>query len=116
MSDAGTTRDYKLFTMLYPEFTSLKIGGVTAKLTRNAFYQDLLTYNVELPAGTDISHAVLEFSINNDVKFYVDDTEVTHGKAIDLTKEDAKYTLKSIHPEQSNITATSNVILNVTFK
>lgn len=116
VANSGDERNYKLYTLIYPEFSSITINGEKAELTRNAFYQDLQTYTFSLPQDTDISNVVPEFNIDNDVKFYAGDTEIQPGTAIDLTKKDVKYTLKRTYADNPNITATSTVILNIIYK
>lgn len=115
VSNYGTTRNYKLYTMVYPEFTSADIAGVTGTLTRNAYYQNQLNYSFLLPSGTDVSNMIINFSTDDNISFYADGVEIKSGTSIDLTKPNVMYTLKRISPDDSSITATSNVNFTVSY-
>lgn len=111
VSYAGEEKTFSLFTVIYPEFQSFKIGDAVASQTRNAFYQDLLTYTLSLPEGTDPKNVVPEFVTDSegDVKFYADGKEVKPGTAIDLTLPDGTYTLVRTSKENAKATATTRV-------
>lgn len=115
-ANSGDRRDYKLYTLIYPEFKAISINGEKATLTRNAFYQNLQTYTFSLPQNTDISNVIPEFRLDDDVRFYAGDTEIKQGTAIDLTKTDVKYSLRRARTDNPDINAVSDVIFNITYK
>ena len=115
-ANSGDRRDYKLYTLIYPEFKAISINGEKATLTRNAFYQNLQTYTFSLPQNTDISNVIPEFRLDDDVRFYAGDTEIKPGTAIDLTKTDVKYSLRRARTDNPDINAVSDVIFNITYK
>ncbi len=115
VANSGTTRDYKLYTLIYPEFNSFSANGVNAVLTRNAYYQDLQTYTITLPKGTNVSSVVPQFGVDSDVKFYADGVEVTSQTPIDLSNNNVTYTLKRVLDGHPDITATSRIVLSVVF-
>jgi hypothetical protein len=115
ISNHGSTRNYKLYTMIYPEFASVGIAGFTGTLTRNAYYQDQLNYSFVVPSGTNISNVIVNFSVDDNVSFYANGVEIKSGSSIDLTKPNVVYTLKRLSSDDSNITATSNVNFTVSY-
>lgn len=116
VSNAGTTRDYTLHTLVFPEFNSVTVAGTTATQSRNAYYQDLLTYTVQLPAGTYASSVTLSFNVDDNVKFYIDGRETASGATVDLSDESATYTLKRTLADYPAVSATSTVVFNITYK
>lgn len=108
-ANSGATHDYRLYTLIYPEFASIKMNGVAATLSRDAYFQDMQTYTFSLPVGTDVSHAIPEFTVDPDVKLYANGAEVAPGSAIDLTRTDVDYTLKRVSAENASVTAVSRI-------
>ena len=111
-SDFGSVRDYKLYTLIYPEFTSISLNGVDGVLVRNAFNQDALTYQFTLPEGTDKRNVPLLHNIKDGDKFYINGSEIQSGATIDLT-QGGNYTLVTTSPENSRIKATSNITFKI---
>jgi hypothetical protein len=107
--NSGSTRNYKLYTMIYPEFTKIAVAGVSGVLTRDAYYQDLQTYTFTLPSGTDVSSVVPDFTIDSNVKLYANGTEVKAGSPINLNDNSVTYTLKRVLEGNSDVTATSRI-------
>lgn len=113
VSNYGTERNYNLYTLVYPELKSVKIAGATGKLKRNAFYQDLLTYEFNLPEGTDPKAANIEFTLDEGIKAYANGEELTSGSTIDLTDSSKSYTLVRTSADNAKVQATSK--LNFSF-
>lgn len=113
-SDFGTTRDYRLFTIYYPEFKSMTIAGVEGTLVRDEFKYDSFVYEFKLPKDTDISNVAPEFSFAGvGEKAYVGDVEQTSGvTAVDFTKP-VTYRLIGTDAENSDVTAVSNVEIRI---
>jgi len=112
ISNYGTVRNYKLFTLIYPELKTIKANGVVGKLQRNAFYQDKLTYEFTLTNETDPKAVVLDFTLDDHVKLYGDGVEIKSGDTVDLA-ENKTYTLVRTSPSNTKVTATSKVYFNV---
>lgn len=113
ISNYGTVRNYKLFSLIYPELTTVKANGATGELQRNAFYQDKLTYQFTLSDGTDPKSAFLDFTLDDNVKLYGDGVEIKSGDTVDLTDSNKAYTLVRTSPNNPKITATSKVYFTV---
>lgn len=107
-SDAGTSRSYKLTTLIYPEFTTLTSAGTAAKLTRNSYYQDLLTYAISTVDGK----AELSFTLPDDVVFCANGKELASGTTINVNDATTNYTLvrSFTAPNGKVLTAVSRVV------
>lgn len=115
-SNFGTERQYKLYTMYYPEFETFKVSGVEGVLTRNESDYSVFDMSVTLPSGTDVSHLIPQFStyLSTD-KVYIDGVEQTSGvSAIDFTQS-VSFRLVSISPDNPALQSVAivNVKINV---
>ncbi|MGN0069672.1 MAG: hypothetical protein ACI350_08105 [Prevotella sp.] len=113
VSNYGSVREYKLHTIIYPEFTAISINDIKGTLKRNAYYQNELTYKFTLPANSDASHIIPTFTTDANVKFYADGTEIKSGDTIDLTKQGVSYTLVRTDEGNANVTAVSTVLFDI---
>ena len=103
---SGATRDYTLHTLVYPEFSSITLGGKKVTLTRDAFYQDLIVYSA---AVANPAEAALVYTCTDDVKLYADGVEVPSGAVVDLTDTERVYTLRRTLPDNTSIYADTRV-------
>lgn len=113
ISNFGTSRKYLLYTMNYPEFKNVEINNVKGVLSRNAYYQDELTYTFNVSSVKDLKDIVLDFDLNDGDKFYVNDKEISSGSEIDLSNVNNRYTLirtNNIEPMINTITKIKLVI------
>lgn len=113
ISNYGTVRNYSLFTLIYPELKTVSANGIVGKLKRDAFYQDKLTYEFTLNNDINPKAVSLNFTLDDNVKLYGDNVEITSGETIDLTDADKVYTLVRTSPDNPKVTATSKVYFNV---
>lgn len=111
-SDFGSVRDYKLYTMIYPEFKSVKLDGVTGKLVRDAFNQDRQVYQFTLPKGT--TNPVIEYTLDGDGTFLADGSAVATGSKIDLDND--LFTISRTNAENSAVSAVSTVRFEITYE
>ena len=102
VSGSGMQHDYRLCGMIYPEFKTITVDGAAPKLTRSAYYQDLLTYAVG--DGTR-----LEFTLDDDVRLLADGREVSSGSTL---QRDAQYTLVRSHAANPQLQAVTRVEFN----
>lgn len=117
VSDYGTSRSYKLYTIYYPEFSTFKIAGVEGVLIRSAFNYSTFEMNVTLPAGIDVSNITPEFStVETTNRVYIGNIEQISGSSVvDFTK-DIKYHLISTSTQNSNIQAESTVVVKINYR
>lgn len=108
VSDFGSTRHYKLHTLIYPEFSSISVNGVVGKLVRDAYDQSAQTYRFALPAGTDLAHLSVTFATSHGGTFFVGDREVASGSEVDLSAG-AACTIVSVASDNSLVKATARV-------
>lgn len=111
-SDFGSVRDYKLYTMIYPEFKSVKLDGVTGKLVRDAFNQDRQVYQFTLPKGT--TNPVIEYTLDGDGTFLADGSATATGSRIDL--DNGLFTISRTNAENSAVSAVSTVKFEITYE
>ena len=101
VSPSGSTRDYSLYGMIYPEFSTITVGGKEVKLTRSAFYQDLQTYAV------DSDNLTLDYTVGDDVQLLDGTQPLLPGSLIQLDKE---YTLRRYHPGNPQVMADARIL------
>ena len=110
-SDFGSIRNYRLYTMIYPEFKSVKLNGVSGKLVRDAFNQDSQVYQFTLPKGT--TGPVIEYMLDGDGTFLADGVSLESGSRINL---DSSFTLYRVNADNDAVSATSNVRFEITYE
>ncbi|MDR0505621.1 MAG: hypothetical protein LBH32_02225 [Dysgonamonadaceae bacterium] len=117
ISDYGTERPYKLYTINYPRFSSFKLLGVDGTATLNEFNYSTSVMNVTLPSGTDVSSLVPEFATYSPSdKVYIGNTEQVSGASpVDFTKE-ITYRLVSALPDKPEMKAESTVVVRIKFQ
>lgn len=112
VSHSGSIRNYKLYCLIYPEFSSISINGVKGKVIRDAFNQNIITYQFALPAGFDIHNLVVDFALDGEGQFFIGTSTVSSGQTVDLSKG-TSFTIVRTHPENSKVKATT--IINFEF-
>lgn len=110
-SDFGSIRNYRLYTMIYPEFKSVKLNGVSGKLVRDAFNQDSQVYQFTLPKGT--TGPVIEYMLDGDGTFLADGVPLVSGSRINL---DSSLTLYRVNADNDAVSATSIVRFEITYE
>lgn len=110
-SDFGSIRNYRLYTMIYPEFKSVKLNGVSGKLVRDAFNQDSQVYQFTLPKGT--TGPVIEYMLDGEGTFLADGVPLESGSRINL---DSSFTLYRVNADNDAVSATSNVRFEITYE
>lgn len=101
VAHSGKTRDYRLYGIIYPEFSTITIGGVKATLERDAYNQDRLTYK-----ASGINGLSAEFTVDKDVQLQADGVTVTSPVQIDKNKT---YTLVRTNADNPAVKAVSQV-------
>lgn len=101
VANSGAVRDYNLYGVVYPEFTSITVGGVKATLSRNAYNQDLQTYTATGAADKQIA-----FTVDSDVQLLADGVAVTSPAQYDANKT---YTLVRTNAENAAVKAVSRI-------
>jgi hypothetical protein len=117
ISDFGTERPYKLYTVNYPRFSSFKLLGVSGTAKLNEFDYGTYVMNVSLPQGTDVSSLVPEFTTYlPSEKVYIGNAEQVSGvSTADFTKE-VVYRLVSTLPGKPEMQAESTVIVKINYQ
>lgn len=110
-SDFGSIRNYRLYTMIYPEFKSVKLNGVAGKLVRDAFNQDSQVYQFTLPKGT--TGPVIEYMLDGDGTFLADGVPLVSGSRINL---DSSLTLYRVNADNDAVSATSIVRFEIIYE
>lgn len=116
-SDFGTTRDYRLFTIYYPEFSSMSILGVEGTLVRNEFEYDSFVYEFVLPAGSDVSRVAPLFTLTDaNEKAYIGEVEQVSGQTVVDFTQPVTYRLVGVDAANPSVRAESNVEIRITFE
>ncbi|WP_455587793.1 hypothetical protein [Bacteroides sp.] len=117
LSDYGTTRAYKLYTINYPEFKTFTLAGVTGTLVRNEFDYSTFVLEIVLPEGTDVRNLIPEFTTYSpEEKVYIENTEQLSGSsAVDFT-QDVHYRLVSTLPAHPEMQAVSDISVKITYQ
>lgn len=79
---SGNTNDYTLYMLRLPEFTSFKLAGVEGVLTRSEFNYNKMTMTVTLPAGTDKTSLIPQFTLVEGQEVYVNNVLQTSGVSV----------------------------------
>ena len=103
VSYKGSTREYKLWTLRYPEFTTIAVGEAEGTLKRDAFNQDLLTYTFTGVSGKD---GLVE-THEDGVEFLVNGKAPTSD--VDYSDPDNVYTLVRTDKENTAVKAVTRV-------
>jgi len=113
----GTERPYKLYTMNIPEFNTFLLDGVNGTVKRNEFDYYSLIWQVNLPAGTNVSELIPEFTTHlTTEKVYIGNTEQISGiSKVDFT-EKVVYRIVSVHPDKPEMITESSVVVNINFQ
>lgn len=101
VAHSGATRDYRLYSAIYPEFTAVSVGDAPCSLVRNAFDQDMLTYNCSGAGGRTIA-----FTVGENVQFCVDGTAAESPVEY---SEGSAYTLVYTSPDNPDVKAVSRI-------
>lgn len=94
VANSGDTRLYKLYTLIFPEFSTISAGGKPGALTRNAYEQDMLTYHFDGLSDADFANTTLEFTTEDNVTLLVNGNEVKSGTTVNLSSTDSSYILR----------------------
>ena len=115
-SYSGPKADYVLRAINYPEFKSLKIGNVTAKITRDTYDYTKFSATVELPASTELTTLIPVFTLMSTTETaYIDGVEQVSDESIVDFSKPVVYRLVSVM-EDGGYTAEAFVTVNVVLK
>lgn len=120
VSNEGNSREYKLHTLNYGEFKTFKVGGVSvasSKIVRTEYDYSYTEINVQLPAGTDVTALVPEFTLNadNEVPYIGDVEQKSKVNAVDFSSP-VTYRFVTTDKENPHITLESTCKVTVTVK
>ncbi len=117
VSDFGSTRDYKLYTMQYPEFKTFSIAGVEGTIGRNEFDYSDYTMTVTLPAGTDVSNIAPVFTTySENEKVYLNNQEQHSGSSAANFTDGVTYILRSTIEGMPSMVTESTFKVNIVFE
>lgn len=113
----GTTRDYRLYALNYGEFETFKLGGVEGKVERTEFDYSYFEVNMELPAGTDLTALVPEFTLYgaNEKVFVGDKEQISGSTAVDFSSP-VTYRFEVSHKDNPAVKVESTCVVRVTLK
>jgi hypothetical protein len=111
---SGDIRDYTLYMQYYPEFETYKISGLTGTVQRSEFNYDIMTVDITVPDGTDVSSLIPEFTVLQGQEVYIGETlQVSGTSAVDFSAP-VIYTLKNTVPGKNHLAAVTKITVKVT--
>jgi len=116
-SNYGTTRPYTLYTIYYSEFGTFNLSGVKGTFVRNAYDYSTFEMQITLPAGTDVSGLIPEFTTSSSTdKVYIGDIEQVSGVSEVDFSQTVTYTIVAAMDEYPNMQATSTVSVTISYE
>ena len=114
LSDEGTYRDYRLYTLNYGEFESFSVAGAEATVERSEFDYSHYEINLKVPGDTDLSSLKPVFTLfSGNEKVYVGETPQISGEtAVDFTSP-VTYRFIVTHPENPSVTLESECVVTI---
>lgn len=110
---SGTVKNYTLYMLRYPEFTSFKLAGVAGVLTRSEFNYNKMTMAVTLPTGTDKTNLIPEFILSEGQEVFVNNVLQTSGlSAVDFSMP-VVFRLKNTLTGKPQLSAETEVTVSV---
>lgn len=110
---AGNVMDYMLYMLRLPEFSVFKLAGVNGVLTRSEFNYDKMTMTVTLPAGTDKTGLVPEFTLSQGQEVFVNDLLITSAVSVIDFSSPVVFRLRNTYPGKSHLIAETEVTVSV---
>ncbi|HPH47375.1 MAG TPA: hypothetical protein PLO29_00625 [Paludibacter sp.] len=110
---AGNVMQYTLYMLRLPEFSVFKLNGVDGVLTRSEFNYDKMTMTVTLPAGTDKTKLVPEFTLSQGQEVFVNDMLIRSAVSeIDFSMP-VVFRIRNTYPDKSYLIAETEVTVSV---
>ena len=110
---SGNTNDYTLYMLRLPEFTSFKLAGVEGVLTRSEFNYNKMTMTVTLPAGTDKTSLIPQFTLVEGQEVYVNNVLQTSGVSVVDFTAPVVFRLKNTFTGKPHLTAETEITVSV---
>jgi hypothetical protein len=114
-SNFGSVRNYKLFTVNYPEFKTFALGTVKGTVLHNAFDYTSMTMAVTVPSGTDLTKLVPVFTTYSDnEKVYIGNVEQVSGQSVVDFTSPVTFRLVSTCADNAAYSAETAIVVTVT--
>ncbi|OJV36155.1 MAG: hypothetical protein BGO29_00985 [Bacteroidales bacterium 36-12] len=110
---AGNVMDYTLYMLRLPEFAVFKIADVDGVLTRSEFNYDKMTMTVTLPAGTDKTNLIPEFTLSQGQEVFVNDMLITSAVSVIDFSSPVIFRIRNTYPGKSHLVADTEVTVSV---
>ena len=110
---AGNVMNYTLYMLRLPEFSVFKLNGINGVLTRSEFNYDKMTMTVTLPAGTDKTGLVPEFTLSQGQEVFVNDLLITSAVSVIDFSSPVVFRLRNTYPGKSHLIAETEVTVSV---
>jgi hypothetical protein len=90
-----------------------KLAGINGVLTRSEFNYDKMTMTVTLPAGTDKTGLVPEFTLSQGQEVFVNDLLITSAVSVIDFSSPVVFRLRNTYPGKSHLIAETEVTVSV---
>lgn len=116
-SHEGSVRNYKLHTLNYGEFKTFSLAGVSGTIDRTEYDYSYYEINLELPAGTDVTALVPEFTLyaENEVPYIGDRLQQSGVTTVDFTNP-VTYRFVVTDADNPDVKLESTCVVTVTVK
>lgn len=110
---SGNVKDYNLYMLRFPEFLTFKVSGVSGTQLRSEFNYNKMTMNITVPAGTDRTNLIPEFTLSQGQEVFVNDVLVSSGvTAVDFSSP-VVFRLKNTYTGKPHLFAETEVTVSV---
>lgn len=110
---AGNVMNYTLYMLRLPEFSVFKLNGINGVLTRSEFNYDKMTMTVTLPAGTDKTGLVPEFTLSQGQEVFVNDLLITSAVSVIDFSSPVVFRIRNTYPGKPHLIAETVVTVSV---
>lgn len=110
---SGNVKDYTLYMLRFPEFLTFRVAGVNGTFVRSEFNYDKMTMAITVPAGTDRTALIPEFTLSQGQEVFVNDVLQTSGvSAVDFTSP-VVFRIKNTFDGKPHLSAETEVTVSI---
>ena len=110
---SGNVKDYNLYMLRFPEFLTFKVAGVSGTMVRSEFNYNKMTMNITVPAGTDRTNLIPEFTLSQGQEVFVNDVLVSSGVAAVDFSSPVVFRLKNTYAGKPHLFAETEITVSV---
>lgn len=114
LSNEGSSRSYRLYTLNYGEFKEFSVAGVNAVVERNEYDYSYYEINIKVDSDVDVTTLKPEFSLYSELEHpYVGDVEQVSGVSVVDFSNPVIYRFVVTHTDNPDIKLESKCLVTV---